>query len=311
MVPAVALLLGAPAVARASQILGDRDALNPTIAVNAQGVALVNYRTTAGVRRHVLAWGAVNAAPNPSTGAPAQQAFKLDYSGGWKSRHDAHYWRTFRNACRPYDGPPLPFFVAGCRAPDGSYWALQSWQRDLPMRGFAPWTAAQRAYELHLSHWSGPLPMLDVAMAWTYQGSQQGLFGRLAYEGQPVYGVHTSSARVVDPWARNVSIDTFDSSYGSGWRHVTQIATHRGDGAFCYTFVPQPSPAGYPADGPGGNGLGSQIRVLAMGPGVMPIVQWVGRRLQGGFSSAANASARAHFDAVMGRDTHCAAERPS
>ena len=32
----------------------------------------------------------------------------------------------------------LVWLVAACRAPDGSYWALQRWQRLLPMRGIAP-----------------------------------------------------------------------------------------------------------------------------------------------------------------------------
>src|SRR5438128_1018959 len=81
----------------------------------------------------------------------AQFAFRLDYSGGWGTfRRD--YWRTFRNVCRPYTGPPLAWFVAACTAPDGSYWALQSWQRMLPDYGLAP-APAQAVWELRLSHW--------------------------------------------------------------------------------------------------------------------------------------------------------------
>ena len=49
-------------------------------------------------------------------------------SGGGKSRRDPGYWRRFRSACGRYDGPALPFFVACCKAPDGSDWALQAWQ---------------------------------------------------------------------------------------------------------------------------------------------------------------------------------------
>ena len=45
-------------------------------------------------------------------------------------------WPTFRNACAPYDGPALVYLVAACKAPDGSYWALQRWQRGLPLLGF-------------------------------------------------------------------------------------------------------------------------------------------------------------------------------
>ena len=81
-----------------------------------------------------------------------------------------------------------------CKAPDGSYWALQRWQRLLPMRGIAPFRPEQAAFELHLSHWSGPLPVLEVSQNWTYGGRWQGLFGRLTYLGHPSYGFRTPSS---------------------------------------------------------------------------------------------------------------------
>ena len=43
-----------------------------------------------------------------------------------------------------------------CKAPDGSYWALQSWQRMLPNLGYAPWKKLQRARELHPGVQFGP-----------------------------------------------------------------------------------------------------------------------------------------------------------
>ncbi len=79
-----------------------------------------------------------------------------------------NYWRTFRDACRPYDGPALPLLITACKAPDGTYWALQAWQRNLPMRGFEPWTDWQtrrRAPRLALERRpAGPpaLPALDL-----------------------------------------------------------------------------------------------------------------------------------------------------
>ena len=91
-------------------------------------------------------------------------------------------------ACKPYTGPKLAFAVAACDAPDGSYWAVQAWQRLLPMRGFDPWTALQSSYGFNVSHWSGPLAQLDVTQNWTYSGSWTALDGRLTYDGQPVYG---------------------------------------------------------------------------------------------------------------------------
>ena len=296
-----------PSSASASFILGDKDVSNLTLAVNAKGMALVQYTTTAGLRRHVLLWGAINAVANPTLGSQ-QQAFQVDYSGGWKSQKDSSFWQTFKNACAPYDGPALPFFVTGCKAPDGSYWAVQAWQRNLPMRGFDAWTDAQKSVEFHVSHWSGDLPVLQIYQHWTYDGAHQGFFGRLMYQGQPVFGTHSPSATVSDPFARNIYIDTYNSDYGPGWRHDTAINTHTGDGGFCYTFVPQAPPAGYPSSAPHGNGLGQQYRVSVMGPGVTPIVQWVGSRL-GSYDSSAQATATGAFDQILGGDHHCAAER--
>lgn len=304
---ALAVASLAPASVSASLILGDKDVTAPSLRVNAHGVALVEYTTGAGVRRHVLLSGAVNAFANPTI-APRERAFRVDYSGGWKSRHDASYWRTFRNACRRYDGPPLPFLVAACKAPDNSYWALQAWRRNLPLRGFPAWTAEQKAVELHVSHWTGPLPVLEIDRHWTYGHAQQGFFGRLTYLSRPVYGTKTASAGTVDPFARNISIDTFDSDYGPGWRHDTAISTHTGDGGFCYSFVPQAPPAGYPSSKPRGNGLGELYRVSVIGPGVMPVIQWVGKRLTR-FDPVQQAAATARFDAILGSDRHCAPER--
>jgi hypothetical protein len=310
LLAALVAALALPAAASASAIFGDRDVQGPTLAVNAKGIALVTYKTKAGAPRHVLVWGAVNAVPHPTDPPSAQQKFQLDYSGGWKSQKNAKYWRTFKNACRKYSGPTLPLMVAGCTAPDGSFWALQSWQRNLPMRGFDPWTDAQKAVELHVSHWSGALPELEIYQHYTYGNANQGFFGRLTYQGQPVYGTRSPSATVADTWARNISIDAFNSDYGPGWKHDTQINTHPGNGGFCYTFTPQAPPKGYPSQKPNGNGLGERYRILVMGPGVTPIVQWEGAKL-GARSQAVQTAAAAKFDELLDGDKHCAPERSS
>ena len=106
-----------------------------TLRVDARGDALVGYTKRTGGKRTVLVSGAVNARP-PSRDEP-QVAFEVDYTGGRETRGRGVAFR-FRDGCRPYDGPALPMFVAGCKAPDGSYWALQSWQRLQAMRGVAP-----------------------------------------------------------------------------------------------------------------------------------------------------------------------------
>jgi hypothetical protein len=304
VVVAAALLL-AP-VASASQSLGDLNVSNVSLAVNANGKALIRYTTWAGRRREVLAWGAINARP-PSRDVP-QVAFRFDYSGGLRSLgHRAA--TTFRNACRPYDGPALAFLVTACEAPDGSYWAIQAWQRLLPMRGFALWLPQQGAYEFHLSHWSGPLADFQVSQNWTYGGEWQGIFGRLTYAGTPVYGFRTPSATRRDPYARFVYIDAHDSVYGTGWRHDTAVTLHVGDGAFCYSFVPQAPPAGYPDRALRGPAIGDQHRVTVMGPGVTPDVQWVGASL-GKYDAARDREFNELFDKLVGpNDKVCAAER--
>jgi hypothetical protein len=300
------LLVAAPA-ANASEPLGDLAISDVSLAVDAKGVALLTYRREDGKLRHVLAWGAIDANP-PSQTVP-QVAFHFDYSGGLRSRGRSVAAR-FRNACAPYDGPPLVFLVAACKAPDGTYWAVQAWKRLLPMRGFDPWLPEQGKLEFHLSHWSSQLADLEVSQNWTYGGRWQGLFGRLTYRGAPVYGFRTpSSTRRGDGYARYVYIDAHDSVYGPGWRHDAGKVLHVGNGAFCYSFVPQVPPPGYPSRTPRGPALGDLHRVTVLGPGVTPDVGWVGPTL-GPYDPAQDAVYNALFDRLVGSaDKVCTNER--
>jgi len=292
--------------ASASEQFGDLDVSFLSLQVNAGGEALVSYRTTAGTVRHVYVWGAINAnAPDP--GVP-QVRFHYDYSGGL-ARSGRQTWRAFADRCRAYDGPRLVWLVAACKAPDGSYWALQRWQRLLPMRGIDPFKPGQSAYELHVSHWSGPLPVLDVSPNWTYGGTWQGLFGRLTYLGRPAYGFRTPSARQRDSYARFFYIDTFDSAFGQGWKHDAGKVAHSRNGAFCYSFVPQWTPPGYPAHVLRPPGNGKRHRVTVMGPGVTPVVQWEGAGL-GRYNAQRDADFNALFDEIVGpADKVCVNER--
>jgi hypothetical protein len=211
--------------------------------------------------------------------------FKKDYAGGWGLFH-TQYWQTFKNACRPYDGPPLAWFVAACKAPDGSYWALQSWQTPLPDLGFSPWLASQRAWELHLSHWTGPLAKLEVWTDWVYGGRFHDLFGRYSYLGRPVYGFHTTNVGApTDGYGRLLYLDTFNSVYGNGWRRENSFVAHNPTGVFCYGFYPfDPTkggyahPAGYKTKR--GPGNGQKYRITVEGPGVTPDVMWQGQGLE-------------------------------
>jgi hypothetical protein len=270
-----ALAAALPGAASASQLI-DRNASGVRLEVNRAGQALLTYRAEGRVK-HVLVWGAVDArAPNPSM---PQVKFRVDYAGGWGTyRKDV--WKTFRNVCEPYSGPVIAMVVVACTTPDGSYWAVQSWQRGLPDLGFTPWTTLQRAWELRLSHWTGPLAQLEVHSDWVYNGRFQQLFGRMTYADAGVYGFKTTSTGVpLDDYGRNLYLDTFNSTYGQGWKRENGFVVHKPNGTFCYGFYPfkvaaYPHPAGTGAlRGPGS---GEQYRITVIGPGVTPDIVWQG-----------------------------------
>jgi hypothetical protein len=246
----VAVLVFAPP-AGASQLI-DRNVRNVHLTVNARGQALLTYVTGGGFHRVVVS-GAINARqPNPRV---PQVRFRLDYSG--------RSWSSAGTGCRRYEGPALAFFVTGCAAPDGSYWAVQSWRRALPNFDGRP-HGLLGVWELHLSHWSGPLASLEAWTDWVYGGRYHHLFGRLTYAGQPVYGfTATRAGSPLDGYGRNVYVDTFDSRYGKGWHRENAFLAHRPTGVFCYGFYP------FTSRGPG---IGAKYRLTAVGPGVTPDV---------------------------------------
>jgi hypothetical protein len=197
----------------------------------------------------LVAWGAIDARA-PSRSRP-QVTFQIRYGvrGG--------------GVCRPYDGPPLAWLVKACKAPDGSYWALQSWQRLKPNYG-----GTRGAWELHLSHWRGATAQLVIYQNWAERRYRH-LFGRLTYRGRGVYGYQaTGTGNPLDGYGRNIYVDTFDSAYGGGWHRENSFLTHhRGHtlGDFCYGFFPH---SGHPS------GQGTKYRATVEGPGVTPDVMW-------------------------------------
>ena len=245
-----ALVLGAAVVASpalSSAIIG-RNVARPTLSIDRQGRAHISY-LLGGRRVTLVAWGAINAR-TPNRRVP-QVKFQVRYGEGG------------RGACLRYDGPPLAWLVGACKAPDGSYWALQSWQRLRPNYG-----GTRGAWELHLSHWRGPLAQLVIYQNWAY-GKVQHLFGRLTYDGKAVYGYSsTAQGNPLDSYGRNIYVDTFDSRYGRGWHRENSFLTHhRGHtlGDFCYGFYPH---SGHPS------GDGTKYRATVEGPGVTPDVMW-------------------------------------
>jgi hypothetical protein len=286
--------------AAASQVISTSSVGGVTLQLNDRGEALLTYQS-GGKVVHVLAWGAVNASATAAGGK--QVAFDLDYSGGYakyfldnpQARALAReyrrikgtpgyltspvighlkaaqlaaddYWKTFHGGCGSYDGPTLAWLVVACKAPDGSYWAVQEWQRKLPDYGEAG-TRQDDAWEVHLSHWTGSLPVLTVYTDWAWHRWNH-LYGTFTYDGEPVFGLQSSaSGRPLDSFGRNVYLDTFDSAYGAGWKRENSFLTHKNDGVFCYSVNPHP---GRPA------GTGTRYRATIMGPGVTPDVMWEG-----------------------------------
>jgi hypothetical protein len=306
-----ALVLSSPALGSAS--FTDVGVTNATLAVNAAGEALVTYTRADGSPRHVLVWGAVNALA-PSIDAP-QVRFHFDYAGGWRAHANASYWKTFKNACVPYDGPQLADFVAACKAPDGSYWALQTWQRKLPHRGFDPWTVQQSAASLQVSHWTGDLASVELHVDWpqTFNYETEQIFGRMTYAGQPVHGFRTTAnGAPTDGYGRGLYIDTLDSAYGPGWKRETSIVFRNPTGSFCYSFYPtnDVSLPGRPSR-PAGNG--SRYRITVMGPGVTPDVvaeaDAIGKYTGSAQNVALERDGLALYDQVAGGDRFCATQR--
>jgi hypothetical protein len=258
---AVALVVLGLATPATASMLIDRNARNVKLSVIGRGVALVSYRDERGRDRRVLAWGAIN----------SDSRFQLDYSGGRGTLGQA--LRSSTADCARYDGPALPWLVAACKAPDGTFWALQRWQRLLPGQGYEPFTRHQAAWDLRLSHWRGPLPTLEVYLDWIYGGKYHHLFGRYTYAGRPVFGLKsTRQGAPLDALGRNIYLDVLDSPHGPGWRRENGFLTHRPNGNFCYGFFPRRS---YYDDSMRPAGHGRRYRATAVGPGVAPDPMWI------------------------------------
>ena len=312
--------------AGASQVISTSTVTGLTLGVNNKGEALLTYKQ-GGRLVHVLAWGAINAVP-PTPGG-SQVAFKLDYSGGFDkyytqdpaiqklrfefqkirfktgylanpvtkklqqaSQSASGYWQTGSFSCGKYDGPALAWQVTACKAPDGSYWAVQSWQRLLPDYGVAP-SAVQSAWEVHLAHWTGALPVLQIQTDWAWHQWDH-LFGTYTYDGSPVFGFKSTSVGApLDSFGRNLYVDTFDSKYGTGWIRENSFLTHTNTGVFCYSFNPHGT---YPA------GNGTKYRATILGPGVTPDVMWEGTP-PGAYDKTADEAANLQIAAL--HDTQC------
>jgi hypothetical protein len=273
---AAVLALVATTGANASEIVG-RNVYAPKLQVDRNGTALVTYRVAGGGLRHVLYWDGVD----------WTDEFKRDYSGGWKS-HRAD-WKHFHDVCGAYSGPAVPLAVTTCTMPDGSHWALQKWARL-----WANYGGHAAAMELHVSHWTGDVGVLDIHTDWGYHGMWRHLWGTFSYHGKAVFGLHHTAAGVpTDKQGRNVYVDYHQNGM---WQRENGFLTHdyQGLANFCYLFSRHA----------GRVGNGDQYRATAIGPGVSPIV-----RSQfappGEYDEAADARANAQQRELFGGDRRC------
>ena len=219
------------------------------------------------------------------------QAIQKDYAAIQKLHNQSNKLGS-SFSCPKYTGPQLAWMVAACTAPDGSYWAVQSWQRLLPDYGVTP-TPTQAAWEVHLSHWTGPLPVLTVDTDWAWHQWDH-LFGSYTYGDSGVFGFKSTSVGApLDSFGRNLYVDTFDSKYGTGWVRENSFLTHTNTGVFCYSFNPH---GAHPA----GNGL--KYRATILGPGVAPDVMWEGTP-PGPYDKALDTTANAQIASL--NDNQC------
>ena len=183
-----------------------------------------------------------------------------------------------RNACGPYRGPRLPYQVLACTMPDGSHWMVQVWQRLKP--NFGGTTGVR---EIHVSHWTGELPVLDVHSDWAWEGQFEHLYGTVTYRGDAVYGGATDRfGNPLDRLGRNIYIDALAPAdyrpHRSGWVRINGVLAQRPKGAFCYAFSPKsatnlpPSLQGNPNVQATGRSSKGRYRAAVSGPGVTPIV---------------------------------------
>ena len=284
-----AACLAAPGTASATQKITVNGS-DYQLRVDAKGRAVVSW-TKKGVRQHAAVWGAINAR-HPDPDRP-QVKFTIDYSGGYR-RLGFPLHKTIKNRCGRYDGPWIPWVVKACKAPDGSYWALQSFRRLMPNLGMDPWLPRHRARELHLSHWNGPIAELEVSADWVQSMRWHELFGRLTYRGHGVYGfIGLGNGAPGDSYGRLIYLDTYNSALGKGWKRENSFVARRTatPGHFCYHFVPRERYSWYPPGPIRPPAHGEKYRLTGGGPGVTPFVM---TRVQG--LPAFDAGNQAHLD---------------
>ena len=274
--------------------------------VNGRGEALVSYTRRDGARRHVLVWGAVNALP-PSRERP-QVRFRYDYTGGWR-KYRRQVWRTFANRCRPLRRARAPARGRGVQGTGRLVLGVAALAA-LPARCAAstrssPVTAPPRCTS---RTGRGRCRCSRCLRTGPTAAATRGCSAGSATAAYPCTGSDADTQPLRPVCAlrvhRHVRVD-LRARLGARRREGDAPA----NGAFCFSFVPQDPPPGYPADTPRAPGNGTRHRVTIMGPGVTPVVRWEGAGL-GRYDAARDAGFNALFDRLVGADDQaCRAER--
>jgi hypothetical protein len=223
--------------------LVDRDATDIRLEANNQQ-CLIRYRKN-GEAKKCLVWGGVNGNANPEVGPPVE--LQKNYLGkGFGADTSSRY-----KGPGPTDG--LGLVVSSVTVPNGSHWVAQKWRRMQPNYGLRPDDPLDRAVELHVSHFSGPLPQLEVWSTWApnLRDSEGGhvlhrLLARHRYKGKPVYGIATNRfGAPLSVYERNmrISVQNGPADYvryrqgGKVWQRENGIICgHRRSGVCCYGF---------------------------------------------------------------------------
>ena len=146
--------------------------------------------------------------------------------------------------------------------------------------------------ELHLSHWTGDIGVLEIKTDWSYRGKHEHLWGRFTYHGKPVFGNRWTIKGVpLDSRGRNIYLDYHKDGV---WQRENSFLTHPGTAGFCYTFALHN----------GRYGVGDAYRATVIGPGVSPLVR-VGFSPPGRYDRALDDAANEEQRALLGDDRRC------
>lgn len=267
---ALVCFLALTGVAQASTLV-TRNPQGPIkLGVNRHGVAMLTL-STGRQTQHIFAWGAVNM---------SRGRLLLDYSGGTGA--SGAQWQTFEDVCRPYSGGEFDgskLVVASCTARDGSFWAVQTWQRSLYNYG-----GTTGSTDVRISHWRGNVADLVVFGDWSRYGPSKTvkyphLFGTYSWHGIPIsVGEATPQGVPLDDQGRNIYLDSLNSNYGFPvgafqWRRVNAFLANRPYGQFCFEVGPKrdaPSRLGRELSGAS---TVNRYRVTTPGPGVTPDIR--------------------------------------